>query len=294
MLDLYLLRYFIAVVESGSFTKAAGQVSVTQPTLSAGIKKLEEQVGQRLFDRSQRKRIFLTKAGSVLLPRAKAILHECNMVREDLADAEPALVIRLGVLTTIPAMIVSSILSLVRHKLPRLTIEIQDGSEHELSNRLDERSIDFALSLDRGQVVDGQAKALFEEGYRFVVDNAHPQAQAGVVDGEIFADQNMIVRSRCEVLSQTSRYFTDRNVRPRLVYRTTNDERALRMVEAGVGATVIPESYVRDGVASVTLKGFDYRRTVALLFPRYQMPEGLATISDDFVALVQEAMIERT
>ena len=289
MLDLYLLRYFLAVVETGSFTKAAEQVSVTQPTLSAGIKKLEDQVGKQLFDRSQRRRVFLTKAGSVLLPRAKAIMHECNMVAEDLADAEPALVIRLGVLTTIPARIVSNILSLVRNKIPTLTIEIQDGSEQELSNRLDERSIDFALSLDRGQVSEGKARALFEEGYRFVLEPSHPQANKGTVRGEVFADQNMIVRTRCEVLSQTSRYFTDRNVRPRLVYRTSNDERALRMVEAGVGATVIPESYVREGVAAVKLAGFDYRRTVALLFPRYQLSEGLAAIMDDFVGMVQAA-----
>ena len=170
-----------------------------------------------------------------------------------------------------------------------LQVEIQDGSEQELNNCLDERSIDFALSLDRGQVKEEQAKALFEEGYRFVLDINHPQAQMNTVRGEIFADQNMIVRSRCEVLSQTSRYFTDRNVRPRLVYRTTNDERALRMVEAGVGATVIPESYVREGVAAVKLKDFNYRRTVALHYPRYQLPEGLAAIAEDFVALVKEA-----
>ncbi len=289
MLDLYLIRYFLAVVETGSFTKAAEQVSVTQPTLSAGIKKLEEQLGKRLFDRSQRRRIFLTKAGTVLLPRAKAIWHECNMVSEDLADAEPSLVIRLGVLTTIPTSIVSNILSLVRQKLSSLTIEIQDGSEHELSNRLDERSIDFALSLDRGQVQEGLATGLFDEGYRFVMEPSHPLAQSGVVRGEQFSDQNMIVRSRCEVLRETSRYFTDRNVRPRLAYRTTNDERALRMVEAGVGATVIPESYVRDGIAAVKLKDFDYRRTVALFFPRYQLSEGLSAISDDFVDLVKGA-----
>lgn len=289
MLDLYLLRYFLAVVETGSFTKAAEQVSVTQPTLSAGIKKLEQQVGQQLFDRSQRRRVFLTKAGSVLLPRAKAILHECNMVNEDLAVAEPNLVIRLGVLTTIPAIIVSGILATLRNEMPSLTVELQDGSEQELSNRLDERSIDFALSLDHGQVKEGQGAKLFDEGYCFVVDLDHPLAQKTIAKGELFADQDMIVRSRCEVLSETSRYFTNRNVRPRLVYRTTNDERALRMVEAGVGATVIPESYIRDGFSAIKLQDFDYRRTVALIFPRYKLPEGLAAISDEFIALVQKA-----
>ncbi|MEX0298823.1 MAG: LysR family transcriptional regulator, partial [Kordiimonas sp.] len=73
-MDLYLLRYFLAVVETGSFTRAADRVFVTQPTLSAGIKKLEGQVGHVLFERSNR-RVFLTDAGTRFLPRAKAILH---------------------------------------------------------------------------------------------------------------------------------------------------------------------------------------------------------------------------
>jgi len=103
----------------------------------------------------------------------------------------------------------------------------------------------------------------------------HPLSGAEEVRGEDLSDQPMIVRSRCEVLSETSRYFTDRNVRPPLAYRTANDERALSMVAAGIGATVVPQSYVAQGISKVPLQGFSHRRTLALFTPRYDLPDHL-------------------
>jgi len=282
MFELYLIRYFLAVVETGNFTKAAEKVFVSQPTLSAGIKKLESQVGHQLFERGRR-RVFLTEAGSKLLPRAKAIMHECNMATQDLDKTIDTPVLRLGLLMTLSSRIVSNLLKKAQKNMPNVAFELIDGTEQELNNRLDERSIDFALSLDRGHKAEFGVTPLFTEGYVFAVDKGHWAAGKAEVSGEDMADQNMIVRSRCEVLSETSRYFTDRNVRPRLTYRTTNDERALRMVEAGIGGTVIPESYARDDIASVKLKGFDYTRKIALLHPRYQMSDRLEEAAKGFI-----------
>src|SRR5690606_28372333 len=115
---------------------------------------------------------------------------------------------------------------------------------------------DVALTLLRGAAVDGRAHApppveLFEEGYVLAVSRHHPAARLAEVDGRILADAPTIVRTRCEILPETSRYFTDQNVRPRLVYRTPQDERALLMVAAGLGFTTLPESYCHPDVAKV-------------------------------------------
>ena len=72
------------------------------------------------------------------------------------------------------------------------------------------------------------------------------------------------MRRNCEALSETSRYFTRRGIRPFFALRTTNDDRALEMVAAGLGATVIPESHRHPGVASPALSGFGITRTLAL------------------------------
>lgn len=285
MMDLYLLRYFLAVVETGSFTRAADRVFVTQPTLSAGIKKLEGQLGHTLFERSNR-RVFLTDAGTRFLPRAKAILHECNMAQQALEETASAPVLRLGILTTLSNRAVGEMLAGFKRSEPQATIEIVDGTEQELSNRLDDRSLDYALSIGRGQGEE-EAVPLFSESYAFILARDHALAERTRVTAADLGEEYMIVRSRCEVLSETSRYFTDQNIRPRLVYRTANDSRAIAMVAAGLGGTVVPSSLVDDRVASVKLQGFDYKRQIALFRPRYQLPNGVAETGERFEGFVK-------
>ncbi|WP_068307130.1 LysR family transcriptional regulator [Kordiimonas lacus] len=285
-MDLYLLKYFLAVVETGSFTRAADRVFVTQPTLSAGIKKLETQLGHTLFERSNR-RVFLTDAGTRFLPRAKAILHECNMAVQVLEADVAAPVLKLGILTTLSNRAMGEMLAAFKRAEPRATIEIFDGTEQELSNRLDDRSLDYALSIHRGQGAEA-ALPLYEEGYSFILAKDHTLSGRTRVTAADLGEEYMIVRSRCEVLSETSRYFTDQNIRPRLVYRTPNDSRAIAMVAAGLGGTVVPTSLVDDRVAAVQLQGFDYRRKIALFRPGYQLPAGVAEVGERFEVHVQD------
>lgn len=284
-MELYLLRYFLAVVETGNFTKAAAACLISQPTLSAGIQRLETQLGIALFVRNN-KRVFLTTAGSRFLPRVKAILHEVNMAQAELSGSEQTLNLRLGVLQTLPATVLASFLKAFSLQYPAVRFDLSDGTEQELLNRLDERGIDYALSIRR--VDDGQSLPLFDEGYRVALAHHHRLAGETEIRGEDLANDSMIVRTRCEVLSETSRHFTDRNVRPPLVYRTSNDERALAMVGAGVGITVMPESYQAADVASVKLQGFTQRRTIALFLPRFDLSERLVEMAGLFEAAIKD------
>jgi DNA-binding transcriptional LysR family regulator len=271
MIDLYLLRYFIAVVETGNFTRAAERAFVTQPTLSAGIKKLESQIGQPLFERTNR-RVFLTDAGTRFLPRAKAIMHECNLAMQAIEGSEDKPVLRLGLLMTLAHRRVGEFLMEYKKFEPDITIEVFDGTEQELLNRLDERSIDYALSLKRSDNLE-EAIPLRHENYVFILPKDHDLSDQNELSALDLREENMIVRSRCEVLSETSRYFTDSNIRPRLVYRTANDARAVAMVAAGLGGTLVPESFVDDRVTAFKLSGFNNSRELALLRPRYQLAE---------------------
>src|SRR5688572_6491782 len=95
-MNLTLIRYFMAVAETGSFTRGAERANVTQPTLSAGIKRLEESLGVSLFDRSRAAQ--LTPAGARFLPRARLLLQEWTAARRELRqDSRPVqLRLRLG------------------------------------------------------------------------------------------------------------------------------------------------------------------------------------------------------
>ncbi|GHF26952.1 LysR family transcriptional regulator [Kordiimonas sediminis] len=280
MIDLYLIRYFVAVVESGTFTRAAEKAFVSQPTLSAGIKKLEEQVGKPLFERSN-KRVFLTEAGTRFLPRAKAILHECNLAMLAVKDSKGPAVLRLGLLRTLPNRRIGEMLSEFRRLQPDLAFEIQDGTEQELMNRLEDRSIDFALSIYRGEKAE-TAVPLYCEPYLMVLAKDHPLAGRKQLAASDLVNEYMIVRSRCEILSETSRYFTDRNIRPRFSCRTSNDARALAMVAAGLGATVVPESLVDERLTALPLSEFQYERTIGLFLPKYEQTDELGHLGSLF------------
>ena len=278
MIDLYLLKYFLAVVETGNFTRAAKRVFVTQPTLSAGIKKLESQAGHALFERTN-KRVFLTDAGARFLPRAKAIMHECNMALATLADGESAPVLRIGVLNSLSHHWVSHVLGSFRARHNDMVIEVMDVTAQELQNRLDDRSLDYGFGLYHGEGTD-VAIPLGEEGYVFILGKDHPLANRKTLTAKDIPGERMIVRSHCEVLSETSRYFTDQNVRPRLIYRTANDARAIAMVAAGLGGTLIPESLLgHPGITAFALDGFSYRRRLCLLKPRYDQQASLKRLS---------------
>ncbi len=289
MFELYQLRYFLAVVETGSFTKAAERSYVTQPTLSAGIQKLENSLNVKLFNRSNR-RVYLTEAGSQFVERAKSILHQCTLAELELHEIEAPRVLRLGALMTIPATRIASLISAFRDAESGVVIELFEGTEQEISNRLDSGGMDIAITILRGAAVsnsDRPSVPLYEEGYVLALPQDHSLAKGEVVEGKALANQPTIVRTRCEILSETSRYFTDQNVRPRLVYRTPQDERALTMVAAGLGFTTLPESYDHRGVVKLRMQGYDYRRQIGITHGAPQWNKEKQALVDRFADFVE-------
>ena len=279
--ELYQVRYFLAVVETGSFTKAAQRAGVSQPSLSAGIQKLEQVLEVQLFDRTKR-RVFLTSEGTRFLDHAKAILAEAQRALAGLKAVPKKQVLSLGVLTTISAWEVQRLIGDFMRTQPKVIVELYEGTERELNARLERETLDVALTLLRAENRP-RARALYDEGYSLALSARHPLAQQPTIQAGELADDSMIVRTRCEVLGETSRFFTHHHVRPRLVYRTEQDERALALVGAGLGITVMPDHYRAASVARVPMSGFEERRTVALVRDR-KRPSALVQLFSEFAA----------
>lgn len=260
MIDRYLLRYFLAVIDSGTFTAAAAQANVSQPTLSAGIAKLERETGAKLFRRNSQ-RVELTEAGARFAVHARRIEREFNLAQASIDGLAPGGTLRLGVLNTIATAELAVFTALAGRA--ELAVELVEGNAAALSQHLSRGRIDLALTATQGEP-GAEAEPLRTESYVLALPAAHPLAGETAIPGEALAGETMIVRRNCEALSETSRYFTRRGIRPFFALRTTNDDRALEMVAAGLGATVIPESHRHPGIASPALIGFGATRTLAL------------------------------
>jgi DNA-binding transcriptional LysR family regulator len=273
MIDRYLLRYFLAVIDQGNFSKAAASCNVSQPTLSAGIAKLETLLGRPLFIRTNR-RVELTAAAVHLAGHARRIEAEFAAAERAVQEEEAPATVRLGILGSIPAPWIEDYAGRLNGAGSGERVEFIEGRERELTERLARGALDVALTILRG---DGRfpAERLFTEGYGLAMAATHQLAGRELIDGAELGGEPMIVRRHCELLSDTSRYFTARGVRPFFPARVTSDDRALRLVRAGLGVTVMPDSFRAPGVVRPRLADFPFTREIGLLFAP-QAAAGLA------------------
>ena len=263
MFDRYLIRYFLAVVDQGNFSRAAAACNVAQPTLSVGIAKLERFLDNTLFIRSNQ-RVELTDAGTRFLVHARRIEREFNIAAQAMSGRTKLPSFRLGILSSVPDRLIAQALAETRpsdsHRL-----ELLFGDERELVSHLAKGRIDLALTLvDRGSRRFLE-QPILTEGYALAMAQSHPLAGESEIAAEQLANEVMIVRRHCEALSETSRFFTERGVRPHFALRSTNDDRVLQMVAAGLGITMMPKCHVHEGVARPSLKGFRIQRTIGLM-----------------------------
>jgi DNA-binding transcriptional LysR family regulator len=285
MADRYTLRYFLAIAEAGNFSRAARRVGVSQPTLSAGIAKLEGQLGARLFDRDKHK-VALTAAGSRFLVRARRIAAEYDLaVQEVQLVPEPRLLL-VGVLATIPSAVIEAVLTRHRGAGAHEVLEIVEGTERDLAERLDRGRLDIALTVVRPHHARFRPELLRGERYLMVLPRDHRLAQAEFVQAEQLAGDRMVVRRHCEALPEISRFFSERGVRPRFVLKTTSDQRTLAVVRAGLGVGMMPEGFDDPGVRFVRVADFDLQRELGLLYALGR--DDLRYDASPFVALVRE------
>lgn len=259
MLNRRHLRQFLALVDTGSFTAAANQLHVAQPTLSAGIAELERTLGAAVIVR-ERRALRLTDAGNRLLAHARAIEREFGLAeRGIMAVPAPAPPLRLGVIASLSTRMVAAIAA--RFATGRLTLT--EAPDADLRRRLAEHRLDAVLTTLHG--AETGAEVLLEEGYAMLLPAAHRFAARAMLLPEELAGETMIARRSCEILAETSRFFTARGVRPHFAYRGGNDDRCLALVAAGAGVTTAPVSLAGPGTVAVPLQGYDYRRRIGLI-----------------------------
>jgi len=280
-MELYQLRHFVAVLETASFTKGADRCAVSQPAISASVAKLESEVGSQLLVR-QKRQVVPTAAGRMLFDTAVNVLRACSAVKAVLKDKDRLRTLRIGVVETLPAPLVSGLVKAFRIERD-VPIEIWDGKEQDLATRLSEGRLDAALTIlhaDEKESEKVQAKPLFTERYSLLVPNGHPFAMNREIRLQDLTGQPFISRTRCETFSETSKLFGSMGVRPQVVYRTDQDARALSLVGAGIGVALMPSSYESPDTKAIPVEDFPLYRTIGLTW----LSESTKDELRDFVA----------
>lgn len=174
-MELRHIRYFLALAERLNFTQAAAQVHVTQSTLSHQIAKLEEELGQRLFDRAGR-RVTITPAGELFLPRAVRALDEIDTGIALLSDSAKSLtgVLRVGTTPTFNIHVIPRCIALFRETHPSIRITIDQDNAVGIAQKVQAGSTDIAVGYHPGPGDELSFEPLCNEEMIFVAGPQHP------------------------------------------------------------------------------------------------------------------------
>jgi DNA-binding transcriptional LysR family regulator len=261
-MKLGFLQYFLAVAEAGHFTRAAERLNVTQPTLSAGIVRLEEALGTRLFDR--RRGVALTEAGRRFLPQARAIVDAWTGARADLrrtaASRRP---LRLGILPTLPDRVVLTLTT--RLTATGRAVELIEAPSEAMQARLQRGQIEAALTLLPENSPGLRPPALHREAYVVAVPPGHMLAGRSRATIADLAATPFVLRLHCEAYARARRTFADHGAHPPVAARTTSDSRAMSLVAAGVGACLVPESFIDPATDALAVPELRLERRLGLL-----------------------------
>ena len=262
-MELHQIRHFAAVVDTGSFTRGALRAGVSQPALSSSVAKLEDEFGVQLLHRT-RKAITPTAAGRRLLETARLVLSACDRVKSEMRAADSERPLRLGVLRTLSTAHLARLVKAFRVAMPDTTIELCDGTQDELREKLAGRRLAACVTSAAPPEPGRASIALVDESYGLVVAPCHRFASAESIAIEELEGEPFIVRTHCDAFAAATKLLAEKNVRTRVVYKTDQDDRALALVAAGLGVAFMPSLFDAADVRRIEVRGFDLRRRIEL------------------------------
>ena len=273
--SLQQLRFLSALAAERHFGRAAAACAVTQSTLSAGIKELEERLGVNLVERGRR-HVLLTPLGEEIVARGRKLLRDAQDLAETASAGRTPLSgpLRLGVIPTIGAYFIPLALHGLAKRFPKLRLYLREEQTTSLLEKLEEGELDAALIALPYETGELETMPLGEDRILLAIPKAHPLAQGKRVPTEALADEPLLLMEdghclRSHALQACRLAGPDRNE----VFQGTSLRTLLQMTSGGIGITLIPEMAVKSevtpasGLIARPLTG-DPTRTIALAWRR--------------------------
>lgn len=298
-MNLRDLRYLVALADERHFGKAAERCFVSQPTLSAQIRKLEDYLGVPLVER-QPKRVAMTAAGAKIVQRARVLLQEADAIVElAKTDRDPlAGPLRLALIPTVGPYLLPHVAGRLRREVPRLKLMLYEYQTEHLLQRLRAGEIDVGILALPVQLDGLESAELYDEPFTLAVPASHPLAERERVkiddlrgetlllleDGHCLRDQALEVCSRVQVSEAHD-------------YRATSLETLRQMVAAGHGITLLPELAAETPVGTargLRVKQFTKPAPVRTIGAVWRKSTTRAPAIDAIVATIRNAMKEGT
>jgi LysR family transcriptional regulator, hydrogen peroxide-inducible genes activator len=242
-MELHQLRYFCAVAETGSFSRAAEQSHVSQPSLSQQILKLEDELGARLFDRLGRS-VRLTELGKTFLPRAHAVLRELEAAKGDVVEGKEFIggLVTVGVIPTVAPYFLPPRLTAFSRKFPQVRITVVEEITPVLLDRIRAGTIDISILALPVRGHEFEAVPLLTERLFAVLPKKHKlNSRPSLSLKDLRAEPFLLLRDG-HCFRDTAVAACDRaRLHPQIVFESGQFSSLLSMVGAGMGVSIVPE-----------------------------------------------------
>ncbi|MCB9959515.1 MAG: hydrogen peroxide-inducible genes activator [Rhodospirillaceae bacterium] len=248
------LQYLVAVAEQGHFGRAAEQCSVTQSTLSAGIRELEDVLGTVVLERDHRT-IGLTPIGRDLVARARSILGKVDdLVAAAQAGHDPlGGPLQLGVIPTISPFLLPRILPQLRAARPDLKLFLTEDVSDRLVGRLADGALDVVLLALPYEAAGLETEEITPDPFLVACRRDHPIAALSVIDSASLADAPLLLLAEGHCLRDHALAACRLPPRPdRRAFEGTSLHTLVQMVANGLGATLLPKVAVDAGILAGT------------------------------------------
>ncbi len=245
-MELHQLRYFCAVAETGSFSRAAEQSHVSQPSLSQQIIKLEEELGARLFDRLGRS-VRLTELGKTFLPRARAVLRELEAAKGDVVERKDFVggPVTVGVIPTVGPYFLPRVLTSFSRKFPQVRITVVEEITPVLLDRLRAGAIDVAILALPIRGHEFEATPLLTERLFAALPKNHRLAKRTALSLRDLRSEPFLLLRDGHCFRDTAVAACDRaRLHPQVIFESGQFSSLLSLVGAGMGVSIVPEMAV--------------------------------------------------
>lgn len=287
------LRYIVTLAQEQHFGRAAERCFVSQPTLSIAVKKLEDELGIALFERTK-SRVHPTPLGEQIVAQANLVLEQTATIK-DMADAgkdQLSSPLAVGAIFTIGPYLLPQFIPHLQSLASKMPLYVEDGYTHNLRKKLRNGELDviiIALPFSEPDVV---TQPLFDEDFVVLMPHNHPLAAKQEIDPAELSDQKMLLLGeghcfRDQVLTTCPnlQHGEEHSSNVRTAAEGSSLETLRHMVASGLGITILPESAAISNIYSSNLlvtrpfKTPAPSRTVALAwrasFPRHKAIDAL-------------------
>lgn len=247
-MEMQQLRYVVAVARTGNFSRAAEQCHVAQPSLSQQIQKLEDELGERLFDRMKRE-AKLTGHGEMFLRRAVKILEEVDAAKREATDAQDLLrgTLTIGVLPTIAPYLLPDLMAAFTERFSGVEMVVQEDTTSQLLKLAHSYEVDLVLASQPIQDERLEVRELFAEELLLALPPGHPLTRKRAVAVADLADERLIVMKEGHCLGDQVLGFCDRrDLKPKISFRSAQLETIQALVCSGLGISLIPAMAARS------------------------------------------------